>query len=149
MALFDAAMVGVGRVEGFAALGVGIGEEGLGDLRLGSHGVDSDQRPGQLQPLQEERISLDFSSTASWPSTSRWPLAAGGWRLAQADTMCSGARPLLRSWPRREVLPSIAIRSGSSSRKSSTQAMKQALNTCGSMALITSFNVSCEATPRS
>ena len=63
--------------------------------------------------------------------------------------MCRGARPLARSWLRREVLPSMAIRSGSSSRRSSTQAMKQALNTCGSRALIRSFSVSCEGTPRS
>jgi hypothetical protein len=92
MALYEAAMVGVGGVEGFAALRVGISEEGLdvgierrsvfferqqivaatahdgiGDLDLGSHGVDRDQRPGQLQPLQEERDgdALDFASTAS------------------------------------------------------------------------------------
>ena len=36
-------------------------------------------------------ISLDLSSMASWPSTRRW-------RVAQAETRCSGSRPLRRAW---------------------------------------------------
>ena len=47
-------------------------------------------------------ISLDFSSTATWPS-SRW-LA-----VAQAWTMCKADFPLARSKERRRVLPSMAM----------------------------------------
>jgi hypothetical protein len=35
-------------------------------------------------------VSLDFSAIASWPSTSRL-------EVANAETKCSGARPVLRS----------------------------------------------------
>jgi hypothetical protein len=80
-------------------------------------------------------ISFDLPDTASCPSTRRW-------RAAQAETRCSGSRPLLRAWVRREVLPSTAIRSGSVSRRPSTQLVKQALNSAGSRAAITSPSVS-------
>src|SRR4051794_18348979 len=50
-------------------------------------------------------ISFDLPLTASCPSTRRW-------RVAQAETRCKGSRPLLRAWLRREVLPSMAMRSG-------------------------------------
>ena len=43
-------------------------------------------------------ISFDFSSTASWPSTSRL-------LVAKADTRCRAFWPVLRLWLRREVLP--------------------------------------------
>src|SRR5215203_1586555 len=51
--------------------------------------------------------SQDVSSTASWPSTRRS-------LVAKAETRCSAWRPAPRSWLRREVLPSRAIRSGTS-----------------------------------
>jgi len=57
--------------------------------------------------------SFDLSATASWPSTS---LAV----VAKAETRWSGAWPALRSWLRREVLPSIAIRSARSGQTSRT-----------------------------
>ena len=40
----------------------------FGDIGLGPHGIDGDQRPRQLQPLEQSgmaTISLDLSSTAS------------------------------------------------------------------------------------
>ena len=46
------------------------------------------------------------------------------------------------SWLRREVLPSMAMMSGSSSRSPLIQARKQALNNSGSNAANTSHNVS-------
>ena len=49
--------------------------------------------------------SLALSGTASWASTRRAV-------VAKAETRCSGAAPWLRSWLRREVLPSIATRAG-------------------------------------
>src|SRR2546425_8335293 len=65
-------------------------------------------------------ISFDFSSTASWPSTSRL-------LVAKADTRCRGFWPVFRLWLRREVLPSIATRSSLSGQHSATQEEKQAL----------------------
>src|SRR4051812_44690175 len=70
-------------------------------------------------------ISFDLPATASCPSTRRW-------RVAQAETRGKGSRPLLRAWLRREVLPSMAMRSGSASRRPSPQLTKQALNSPGS-----------------
>ena len=61
---------------------------------------------------------------------------------AQAETRCNGLRPLRLSWLRREVLPSMAITSGSPSRSSLIQARKQALNNSGSSAANTSQSVS-------
>ena len=86
-------------------------------------------------------ISLDFSVTASCPSTSCC-------RVAQAETVCSGPRPLDRAWLRREVLPSIAIVSGPATRSRSTQLVKQVLNNSGSIAAITSHIVSWLGMPR-
>lgn len=80
-------------------------------------------------------ISLDFSAQACCPSTSRW-------RLAQAETRCSGFWPLPLLWARREVLPSIATISASASRKPDTQDMKQSENNSTDKALMTSLRVS-------
>src|ERR1700720_1593697 len=65
-------------------------------------------------------ISFDFSSTASWPSTSRL-------LVAKADTRCSALWPVLRLWLRREVLPSIATRSSLSGQHCATHDEKQAM----------------------
>src|SRR3954447_8541582 len=73
--------------------------------------------------------SQDVSSTASWPSTRRS-------LVAKAETRCSAWRPALRSWLRREVLPSMAIRSGASGLTSRAQAIKQAENSAGSSRFI-------------
>ena len=51
--------------------------------------------------------SQEPSATASWPRTRRS-------RVAKAETRCSAARPLPRSWLPREVLPSMATRPGAS-----------------------------------
>jgi hypothetical protein len=84
-------------------------------------------------------ISLDFSATASWPSTSRC-------RVAQAETRCKGSLPF--ALLRREVLPSIATMSGALSRSPSTQAVKHSAKRLAGNAFITSLSVSCEAMPR-
>ncbi len=86
-------------------------------------------------------ISLDFSDTASCPSTSCWP-------VAQADTVCSGPRALDRAWLRRAVFPSMAIVSGPAMRSRSTQLAKHVLNRSGSMAAITSHSMSWLGMPR-
>lgn len=70
-------------------------------------------------------ISLDLTSTASWPRTS---LAL----VAKAETRCSGGRSDLRSWLRREVLPSMATRSACCGQHWATQEQKQAENKSGS-----------------
>src|SRR5436190_11754671 len=62
-------------------------------------------------------ISFDLSSTASWPSTSRL-------LVAKADTRCRAFWPVFRLWLRREVLPSMATRSGLSGQQSATQDRK-------------------------
>src|SRR3954452_17231280 len=80
-------------------------------------------------------ISFDLPATASCPSTRRW-------RLAQAGTRRRGARPLPPARVRREALPSTATRSGSASRRPSTQRVKQPLNSSGSSAATTSPSVS-------
>lgn len=63
-------------------------------------------------------------STASWPSTSLLV-------VAKAETRCRGALSSPRSWLRRQVLPSMAIRSGRSGQASRTQAVKTAENNAG------------------
>src|ERR1700719_3102229 len=75
-------------------------------------------------------ISLDFSSVASWPSTKRSI-------VANADTKCRAFCPRLWSWLRREVLPSMATRSGLSGQHSATHDEKQAANSSGSIRFIT------------
>jgi hypothetical protein len=67
-------------------------------------------------------------------------------RLAQAETTCSGCASPRRA--RREVLPSIATKSGSASRRLATQAVKHSAKVRASSAFITSFSVSCEGMPR-
>lgn len=84
-------------------------------------------------------IVLPLPDTASWPSTSRW-------RLAQAETRCSGAAP--RPCARREALPSMPTISGASSRIVSTQATKQSEKSRPGRAFITSFSVSWLGMPR-
>ena len=69
-------------------------------------------------------ISLDLTSVASWPGTSRWP-------EAHAETICRGWRPLDLAWVRREVLPSIATMSGSPSRRPLTRETKHSENSLG------------------
>ena len=71
-------------------------------------------------------ISFDFSSTASWPRTSRLV-------VANADTRCRAFCPRLRSWLRREVLPSMATSSGLLGQHSATHDEKQAANRSGSI----------------
>ena len=74
-------------------------------------------------------VSFALSGTASWPSTRRLV-------VAKAETRWSGALPGARSWLRREVLPSMATRSGLSGQVSRTQAVKAAENRPGSMRFI-------------
>ncbi|ESY46353.1 hypothetical protein X744_29765 [Mesorhizobium sp. LNJC372A00] len=73
-------------------------------------------------------ISLLLSVTASWPSTRR----ALWWR--------SGVLSALLSWLRREVLPSMATKSGLSGQVSRTQALKAAENRDGLMRFIRMVN---------
>ena len=116
-AFFDAAMIGVGggvRRQGHIGGLIGKERHDIGKQRrtvalqreqiisaarhdgLGNRGLCSDRIDGDERTVSFSRsssngiavISLNFASTASWPSTSRW-------RDAQAETMCSGARPLL------------------------------------------------------
>ena len=60
-------------------------------------------------------ISLTFSATLTWPSTSRWP-------AAKAETMWIAA---LAPLDRRTVLPSMAITSDATPVSDATQATKQ------------------------
>ena len=51
-----------------------LGANGPGDGGLAAHGVDGDQRAGQVKALEQGRNgsdSLDFSAQACCPSTSR------------------------------------------------------------------------------
>ena len=82
---FDAPVVGVGGLEGSEAALFGrvekqrdlfgqaalvvlqrqkiIGparEDGFGDLRLRPHGVNGDERAGQVEPFEKQRYSADF-----------------------------------------------------------------------------------------
>ena len=77
-------------------------------------------------------ISLDFSSVARCPGTI--PCGAGGDEV-------QGVAALLW-WLRREVFPSNAMISGSSSRKPLIQTRTQDLNSSGSGAANTSQSVS-------
>lgn len=58
-------------------------------------------------------VLFAFASTAACPKTSQAV-------VAKAETRWSGALPALRSWLRREVLPSIATSSGRSGQTSRT-----------------------------
>ena len=170
-ALLDAAMalveVGVG-VEALAGLGEG-------GLDLGAQGrlvgLDREQLVGALggdgrgdrrrwwrrrrwrrahpsarprrRAARERRdggVSLALSATASCASTSRSV-------VAKAETRCSGAVPALRSWLRREVLPSMATRSAFSGQLSRTQAVKAAANSPGSMRFIRMVSQRSPGTP--
>jgi hypothetical protein len=71
----------------------------LCDLRLNAHRIDGDDGTGQIEVFQQERKggdSLDFSSVAYCPNTSRWP-------AAQTENRCKGLRLFLPSWPPRGV----------------------------------------------
>jgi hypothetical protein len=61
-------------------------------------------------------VSLVLSATACWPSTRRLV-------VAKAATRWRGALSAPRSWPRREVLPSMAMRPSRSGQGSRTQAV--------------------------
>src|SRR5271157_4477078 len=87
-------------------------------------------------------VSLVLSSTASCPRTRRL-------FVAKAETRCSAARPLDRSWLRRTVLPSMAIVSGGSGQQARTQSMKQAANRSGSIRFIMMLIQRPEGTPQS
>jgi hypothetical protein len=64
-------------------------KDGCGDVDLRADGADGDGRALELETLQQKGgalISFDFSAAASYPRTRRW-------RLAQADSICSGLTP--------------------------------------------------------
>jgi hypothetical protein len=107
-----------------------------GDLGIAGNRIDGDQRagqgPGAGQALQKCRDRGGFVRLVldrPWPRTSFSP-------VAKAETRCSAALPATRSWLRREVLPSSAMRSGAAPRSAQAQAMKQAENSSGSMRFI-------------
>jgi hypothetical protein len=85
--------------------------------------------PRRFRSAGMAAVSLLLSATASWPSTRREV-------VAKAETRCSGARPMLLSWLRREVLPSMATKPGLSGQVSRTQAVKASANSSGSMRFI-------------
>ena len=87
-------------------------------------------------------VSLLLSSTASCPRTRRL-------LVAKAETRCSAARPLARSWLRRTVLPSMAIASRGSGQQARTQSMKHAANRAGSIRFIMMLSQRPEGTPQS
>ena len=92
-------------------------------------------------------ISFDFSPQATCPSDNPYS-------LAQTVTECNAPGPLLRSWPRRKVLPSIAsvgrstpVSAAASSRSDRTQAAKHAWNASGRDAISTRRMTSLHGTP--
>ena len=110
--------------------------DGSGDRGIACDGVDGDQGAFEAAAggefLEQQRDGGRFvglSSTASCPRT-RWLL------VAKAETRCSAARPLERSWLPRTVLPSIAIVSREAGQQARTQSMKQAANRSGSIRFI-------------
>ena len=86
-------------------------------------------------------VSLVLSSTASCPRTRRL-------LVAKAETRCSAARPLARSWLRLTVLPSMAIASRGSGQQARTQSMKQAANRSGSIRFIMMLSQRPEGIPQ-
>ena len=116
-AFFDAAMIGVGcRVRRQGDIGGRIGKErhdigkqrrtvalqreqiisaarhdGLGNRGLCSDRIDGDERTGQFQPFEQQRDRGDLVGLYVY----RFLALTVPWRDAQAETMCSGARPLL------------------------------------------------------
>src|ERR1700676_3853544 len=86
-------------------------------------------------------ISLDFSSTTSWPRNKRFS-------AAQALTICRGFLPLARSSVARAVLPSMATNWPSVlSCKASTHFRKQATKASPSTAANTRVKVSWQGVP--
>ena len=98
----------------------------------------SDNRP-RIARIAAHSFSL--ASTASCASTRRWV-------EAQAETRCSGGRPVALSPLRRSVLPSSATRSAASSRSEMAQAVKQASNSAGSIRFSTTRSQSSLGTPK-
>ena len=86
-------------------------------------------------------ISLDPSSTATWPKTSRAP-------QAQAETRCKDEASVARSYERRSVLPSTATTPCAASAKRCMKREKHASNRAGSSRRNTRLNVSWLGTPR-
>jgi hypothetical protein len=68
--------------------------------------------------------ALALLGTASCPSTRRAV-------VANAETRWIASSPAARSWVRRDVLPSIATKSGRSGQALRTQAVKTAGNSAG------------------
>jgi hypothetical protein len=123
-------------------VGAGI-ENVVGDVGMTAHGIDRDQRAFKIDALDECRNGgdlVDFAATACWPSTSRRV-------VAKAETRCSALRPFLRSWLRREVLPSMATRSGRSGQQAATHDEKQAANRSGSTRFMTVRSQSAHGIP--
>ena len=127
-----------------------VGPDGsdAGDLRIAGDGVDGDHGAFEAAAAASlssstgmASISLLLSSMASWPSTRRV-------LVAKAETRCSAARPLARSWLRRTVLPSMAIVSRGSGQQATTQSMKQAANSSGSIRFIMMCSQRPEGTPQ-
>jgi hypothetical protein len=107
----------------------------IGDGNLTAHGIDGYQRAFELigpgEVVEELRNSGDFvgfSSTLSWDSNSR---ALVAW----AHSACRALSPLRLSWVRREVLPSIAIKSCRCGHCALIQLSKQRPNKIGSTRL--------------
>ena len=86
-------------------------------------------------------ISLDPSSTATWPKTSRAP-------QAQAETRCKDEASVARSYERRSVSPSTATMPCAASAKRCMKREKHASNRAGSSRRNTRPNVSWLGTPR-
>jgi hypothetical protein len=84
--------------------------------------------------------SLDLSATASWPSARRLV-------VAKAETSWIGAASAARSWLRREILPSMATKSGRSGQASRAQAVMAAENSAGLSRLIRMVNQRPPGTP--
>jgi hypothetical protein len=123
---------GLVGIDGQQILGLGVFDGGS-DRRIGRNGIDRDERPLRPPPSASRStrtgmavISLDLSATASCPSTRQE-------MVANAETMCSAGLPARRSWLRRDVLPSMAMKSGRSGQACLTQSVKAAENRFGSM----------------
>jgi hypothetical protein len=106
-----------GRGSGEAGLDLGA-QAGLVALRSPSRSASRASSTGMAAS------SPALSGTASWPST-RWAV------VAKAETRWIGATPAARSWLRREVLPSMATKSGRSGQVLRTQAVNAAENRAG------------------
>jgi hypothetical protein len=127
-----------GRLVGFdrqQVIGAGLLDGGC-DCPVGRDGVDGNQRAAEPvlfgEPNQQDRNGGQFVGFVPDGFLAQYQAGCGG----EGRNQVNGLAPKARSWLRREVLPSMATKSGRLGLVPRTQAVKAAENSAGLMRFI-------------